>query len=380
MPQRSPHEDDVWSLKKGGTVPGNSGGEGHWLDVVRARPKDQPFFFWFASLDAHRDWDADRQWDAERYGPKHRPENVVVPPFLLDDSVTRQDLASYYNEITRFDYYVGQVIEELRRQEVLDDTVILILADNGRCFPRAKTRLHDPGMKSPLVIHWPNGLASNNVNCTQLISAIDLCPTILSLAEVAVPGSVQGISLGPVLTRNLEGGELARRYAFSEHNWHDYQAHGRAVRTADGFLYVRNARPEMGWLGPADSISSPSHVSLREKLKENAESLTAEQRDTFVEPRPSEELYFTPDDPHQIRNLIQDVRHASTLEELRGTMNRWQDETGDSVPEDLSPDYFDRLGGYLDSATGQRIQGERVLGTPPGADRRADWIDAAGPR
>ena len=80
----------------------------------------KPFFFWFASYDAHRGWDSDKQWDEKEYGPMHQPEDVVVPPFLVDDVETRDDLASYYNEVTRFDYFIGRVVEKFLRIQWLE--------------------------------------------------------------------------------------------------------------------------------------------------------------------------------------------------------------------------------------------------------------------
>ncbi len=129
-----------------GKIPGNSGGHGNWIKVVQERPKDKPFFFWFAALDAHRDWDGDKEWQPELYGPKHEPSAVRVPAYLHDDAATRADLASYYNEVTRFDHYVGRVVAALEKEGALANTLILVMADNTRAFPRAKTRLHDSGM------------------------------------------------------------------------------------------------------------------------------------------------------------------------------------------------------------------------------------------
>ena len=69
-----------------GQVEGNHGAHGKWVEHLQMRPKDRPFFFWFASLDAHRAWDADSEWDESAYGPKHDPAKVKVPPFLVDDA------------------------------------------------------------------------------------------------------------------------------------------------------------------------------------------------------------------------------------------------------------------------------------------------------
>ncbi|MCR9294157.1 MAG: sulfatase, partial [bacterium] len=216
----------AFDLIDGGRAPGNSGGHANWVKLVRQRPKDRPFFFWFAAYDAHRAWDADSEWDAEKYGPPHDPESVQVPPFLIDDLETRRDLASYYNEVTRFDYYIGQVVDELQQQGVLDNTLIWVMADNGRPFPRAKTRLHDSGMQTGLVAHWPLGIKQSGAS-ESLVSAIDLAPTILEVANIQPPPSMQGVSLQP-LFENKDA--QVRRYAFSEHNWHDYEAHGRSLR------------------------------------------------------------------------------------------------------------------------------------------------------
>ncbi len=234
-----------FELIESGKAPGNSGGHAYWRKTLQDRPKDKPFFGWFAAMDAHRDWEADKEWDETKYGPKHQIDQVVVPPFLVDDEATRKDLASYYNEITRFDFFVGQVVEELKSQQIFDNTLLFILADNGRPFPRAKTRLHDSGMKSYLIAHWPKVIDSPGRSTSSLVSTIDLAPTYLEAAGVKPPESFQGISLMPVLKSS---DATVRRHAFSEHNWHDFEAHGRAVRS-EGYLYIRNKRPQFAWQG-----------------------------------------------------------------------------------------------------------------------------------
>ena len=118
-----------------GKVPGNGGGHANWVKGVQERPKEKPFFCWFASNDAHRDWDGDVDWRPESYGAKHAAAAVRVPPFLRDDAATRDDLASYHNEVTRFDHYIGEVVAALEKEGALANTLILIMADNGRPFP-----------------------------------------------------------------------------------------------------------------------------------------------------------------------------------------------------------------------------------------------------
>lgn len=358
----------AFDLIDGGRSKTNSGGHANWVKIAKERPQDQPFFFWYAAYDAHRAWDADRQWDARRYGPAHTPESVRVPTFLVDDLPTRRDLASYYNEITRFDAYIGEVVQELDRQQVLDNTLIFVLADNGRPFPRAKTRLHDSGMKTGLVVHWPAAIKPSATS-DSLVSVIDIAPTVLRAAEIAVPETMQGVSLLPLFS---DPAATPRRFAFSEHNWHDYEAHGRSVR--DGrFLYVQNNRPALAWQGPADSVRSPSHIQLQNGRDQK--QLTAAQQDVFLAPRPTEELYLVASDPDQLNNLIDDPKFADDASRLRKLLADWTTATADTVPEQISADGFDR-------ETGTPLPGKRnsFRGTPAGTERNATMVNNPGPR
>lgn len=351
-----------------GNGPGNRGGHATWVDALRDRPFDKPFFGWFAAFDAHRAWDGDQDWNEAAYGPKHRPEDVIVPPFLSNDSETRADLASYYNEVTRFDHFIGNVVAELRRQGQLDNTLLLVMADNGRPFPRAKTRLHDSGMKTALVAHWPKGISGAGESTASLVSAIDLAPTILELAGVRVPETIQGVSMTPIFR---DPGATIRRYAFSEHNWHDYAAHGRSVR--DGrFLYIRNSRPYDPWQGPADSVRSPSHQRLLAMRKEGV--LSTAQADVFKTPRAVEELYLVADDSDQLHTLVGEPEFESDRVRFASILQQWIAETGDSIPDDLSADGYDR-------ETGEQLADRQsIRGTTPGEDTGAYLINAPGPR
>jgi N-sulfoglucosamine sulfohydrolase len=357
-----------WDHIDKGVTPNNHSGGALWVQTLEKRPKDKPFFFWFAAIDAHRGWDGDQEWDPALYGPKHRPEEVSVPPFLADAPNTRADLASHQNELTRFDYNVGQVVDGLRKSGLLENTLIFLLADNGRPFPRSKTRLHDSGMKTALLAHWPTGIRAGS--CASLVSSIDLAPTVLDAAGLPVPPSMQGVSLRPLFANPSA---TVRQHAFSEHNWHDYEAHGRSIRDS-GYLYIRNARPNLAWLGPVDSIQSPSHKDLVALRLQNG--LSNAQADLFVQPRPEEELYATESDPHQLRNLAADPAHAETRLRLAQTLDLWIQQTGDAVPEKLRPDEYSR-------EDGRALQPKPVSDLQtrlPGSPRDAAHINQSGPR
>lgn len=317
-------------------VGGSPSGCEKWVQTLRDRPRDKPFFCWFASFDAHRGYQKNAI-------PKpHQESDAVVPPFLPDNEATRGDLAMYYDEITRLDDYTGKVLAELDSQGVRDNTLILFLSDNGRPFPRCKTTLYDSGVRTPLIAYWPKRIKP--ASSGSLVSSVDIAPTILQLAGLEPGPSFQGKSFVSVLQ---DPRQQARRYAFAEHNWHDYQAHERAVRS-ERFIYIRNAFPELPGTPPADAVRSPTYESMQ-KLHAVGE-LSPEQRGCFEKPRPAEELYDVRNDPHCLTNLAGKSTHAETLKQMRGVLDRWIERTGDSVPDNPTPDWFDRT-------TGKRIPG-----------------------
>ncbi|MBN2012782.1 sulfatase [candidate division KSB1 bacterium] len=340
--------------------PDDPGREKEWLPLLQNRPKDKPFFMWFASFDAHR------TWDDQIFLIRHDPADVHVPKYLVDAPKTRQDIAYYYDEVARLDYYVGEVEKELERQGIAENTAIIFMADNGRPFPRCKTRVYDSGMKTPFIIKWPKGVKQTGSVCNSLISAIDIGPTILELAGVPINESFQGCSFASLLKNpNKE----FRRYVFSEHNWHNHEALERMVRSRD-FLYVLNERPQFSNCGPTDSNRSDSQQDLN--ARRAAGTLTPEQNDVFLAPRPHEELFDVKDDPEQFENVADDPKYAEPLQEMRQIMQRWRDETADTTPENLTPDWNARF-------TAEKLDIEHVRGEMPGAAKNAERVNMEGP-
>ena len=327
------------------------GGEDNWIRFLRERPKDKPFFLWLASHDAHRPWGADEF--ANKFGISHDPDKINVPLYLADTPETHRDLASYYNEIGRFDFYIGKVREELEKQHVWGNTIIIVMADNGRPFPRCKTRVYDSGMKTPFIISWPEVIKNKGTICKSLISAVDIAPTLLELADIQIPSYIQGKSFVKILN---DPQKEIRSEVFSEHNWHDYEAYERMVRTKE-FLYVFNGRPNLTNCGPADSKTSPSQHSLN--MLRNKGMLTVAQTDIFVTPRPFEELYCVTNDSLQLINLASVPIYRNKLKELRTLLNEWQKETRDTMPENLTKDWFDR-------ETGDPLNIKKERGQMPG--------------
>jgi len=300
-----------------------------WIPTLRERPKDKPFFLWLAAFDPHRDYE-------ENIIPNpHKPADVVVPPYLPDVPETRKDLALYYDEITRLDSFVGKVLDELHAQGVADNTLVLFTSDNGRPFPRCKTTLYDSGVKTPMLVRWP-GRVKPGSTCASFVSSVDFAPTFLELAGLKPGPTIQGKSFQPLL---INPTAKIRDHIFAEHNWHDFDAHGRAIRSTR-FKYIRNFDSDLPNTPPADAVRSLTFQAMR-RLRDVGR-LSPDQMGCFTKPKPVEELYDLESDPHELNNLAANPKQAATLKELREALAKWQKETADPMPGVRAKDEFNR--------------------------------------
>ncbi|GEP96350.1 sulfatase family protein [Chitinophaga cymbidii] len=353
-----PNTKRAYDTLMGGKKINGDGGEEQWLNLIAHRPKNKPFFFWLAPFDAHRNWGADNNGSWQ-----HHPDSVTVPPTLIDNPATRRDIASYYNEIGRLDYYLGELNKALEQQGIADNTLIIFMADNARPFPGSKTRLYDRGVKTPFILQWPKSIARGGV-CSSLVSSIDIASTLLELAGLKPAETFQGKSFAKLL-RHPE--QPFRNYVFAEHNWHDYEACERSVRTKD-FFYLLNLRPQLSNVGAKDVNTGASALALHKA----AGNLTALQADPYIAPRPAEELYDLKNDPAQEHNLVNDPAYKKQLAELKKILSQWRTQTADTTPEQLSPDWYDRR-------TSEPVAGRGKRGEMPGAAKQADRVNHKGP-
>ena len=314
-----------------------------WVRVLNARTEGKPFFLWLAALDPHR------PYDAALVETNYTLSDVLLPPYHPDHPAVRADYVAYYQEITRLDRFVGEVVDQLEQQQLSDNTVVMLISDNGRPFPRDKTTIYDSGIRTPLIVRWPKLIAQSTIS-SNLVSSVDIGPTILEIAGVPTPETMDGISFLPQLH---DPRQVTREYVFAEKNWHDFEDHARAARDTR-FKYIRNYYHDLPNTPPADAVRSPTYQVMLE-LKQ-ADKLPEIQQTCFVQPRPQEELYDTVVDPHEINNLAHDPQHRAELVRLRNALQKWEQRTGDVVPTLRTADEFDR-----------------VTGKPTPARRRPRW-------
>jgi N-sulfoglucosamine sulfohydrolase len=350
---------------------GASGCE-YWIPLLRQRPKDKPFFLWLASHDAHRTWQPDPE------APPHDPQSIALPTPLVDTQSTRDDLAKYYDEVQRLDRFVGKVVAELKAQDILDNTLVLFIADNGRPFPRAKRWQTEEGMRTPWILHWPEGLGDRGRRCEQLVSVIDIAPTLLALAGAEIPDSVQGRSFLPQVA---DANAKICNYVFSERNWQVEYCHERTLRYGH-WSYYRNSAPDLAHFGFVNATFPgyrfAGYVDLWRGFR-SGKPLTDAQRSVFLQPRPREQLFNLEQDPMEVNDLANDPSQQKLLEQLRATMDHWVEQTGDSIPpkDRRTPDRHDRLTGKRLFEGGHPGPAKYEI---PGQSAGATHINRPGPR
>ncbi len=283
----------------------------------------KPFFLWMGFIDPHRPYlNSPREKNhAERV---HNPADVIVPPYLDDNDSTRSDLAQYYDEIHRMDTHIGWMIAELEKQGKLDNTLVIFFSDNGMPFPRAKLTCYDSGIKTPFVVWWKNKIEAGTTY-EDLVSLIDLSPTLLDVAGMETPDDMYGKSFMPTFFDQEEPG---REYIFAERNKHNKYDYIRAIRTQE-YKLIYYGLPKYGLYCDDDN---PTGREMRRKYELG--ELEADETRCFNQFEPQIELFNIKNDPYELNNIADNEELAGIKDELLAELKKWQEETGDIEPDE----------------------------------------------
>ena len=261
-----------------------------------------------------------------------------MPAFLPDTELIREDILDYAFEIEWFDKQLLKMINFLEENGELNNTIIVITADNGMPFPSAKANLQEYGTHVPLAICWPAKIKGDRV-VDDLVGMIDLAPTFLEIAKVKEIPEMTGKSLSEILFSEAEGKvDENRKYVLTGRERHTHARPdnlgypARAIRT-DEYLYVLNFKPQRWPAGdPAppeaflpeanpkikalipgyhDVDNSPSKQFLIEN-KEN----WPEYFELAYSKRPAEQLYDIKKDPGCVNNIAGINDYASIKSDL----------------------------------------------------------------
>ncbi|WP_419926167.1 sulfatase [Candidatus Poriferisocius sp.] len=291
----------------------------HW----RNRPDpSQPFFAVFNPHDSHESG----MWPGMVDEITFDAADVVVPPTFPDTPKVRTALAQMYTQIEKVDRYFGQLLAELEEDGLADDTIVVHWSDHGP-LPRGKRWPYDSGIHIPMIVRWPGHIEAGAVS-DQLVSTIDLGPSMLSVCGVPVPRHLHGRAfLGPAATE-------PRQYVHASRDRHD-SAYDRVRAVRDRrWKYIRHYYPHQPYVSWVPFRNA--HPIMQELMRLHVEGELSDVAAQFLaDQRPVEELYDCRADPHETHNLAGDPDHRETLERLRAECDRWLDDVGDfgEIPE-----------------------------------------------
>jgi len=231
------------------TIWNESGAEAHW----RNREANQPFFSVFNLEITHQSkvFGSDSVFKKRIlniYEPDdwHDPALAPLPPYYPEDSIVCKMVARYYDNVSAMDHQVYEILEQLKQDGLEDRTIVFFYSDHGTGLPGGKRALYDMGTRVPLLIHVPEQYAhlfpSENGSIRQdLVSFIDLAPTVLDLAGVGVPDYMPGKPLTSPPSKEPV-------YGFADRVDEGYEL-SRSVRMGE-YLYIRNFMPELPLIQP----------------------------------------------------------------------------------------------------------------------------------
>jgi N-sulfoglucosamine sulfohydrolase len=316
---------------------------------------DKPFFLYFCTSDPHRGGGPDGFSNFNNkpgYYPgvkpvRYKPADVIVPPWLPDTKECRQELAEYYQAISRLDQGLGLLLDTLKETGHWDDTLIMFLSDNGPPFPGAKTCLYQPGMNLPLIVRVP-GQKKTGITCDARVVWADITPTLLEYAGVKpkpAPPIRTTDNIGKRITKTRKG--KLRPYTFhgrsflkvvdqehpkgfeeiyASHTFHEITMYyPMRVIISGKYKYTFNIAHQLPYPFASDLYRSPTWQSV---LKSNQKIYGKRSIEAYIH-RAKHELYDLEKDPHEINNLASDSKYEKILKELQAKVKAWQKQTKD---------------------------------------------------
>ena len=301
---------------------------------------DKPFALMVNYNDAHRPFI--RQQHGLPAKPLGSEDIKTLPEIGLDTPTLRRNTANYYNCMSRLDSGIAMLLKALAKTGKSDSTLVIYLGDHGADILRGKRTPYEGGVKVPLIVSWPGRMKGGQVR-DELVSTVDLMPTILAAAAAAPLAGLPGRSLAPL----VEGKRVDwRKYLFTEfhlHSGHNFYPQ-RTVRNARYKLIVNLLAGQVnpGYAFTNNRFFKPGEIEGA--IKKSPRHI----RDAYgiLRVAPACELYDLKTDPREFHNLAGKSEHRAVLDELKAALADWRHRTKDPL---LVPDNLKRLKAEVDS-------------------------------
>ena len=297
---------------------------------------DKPFFLYFCTDDPHRDepfesnpWSLPNSFGNKPKGYPgvinivYKPEDVLVPDFLPDTKECREELAQYYQSVSRIDQGFGRLMQLLKESGKANNTIVIYISDNGMALPGAKTTLYDPGMRLPCIINSPK-ISNKGIVNNAMINWADMTPTILDMVGVDHSKyELHGRSFKNVLDQTNPAGwdEIYASHIFHEITMY----YPMRVCQEREYKLIWNLAWRLEYPFSQDLWAS----STWQSIYRNKVELFGKRKVSDYLFRPEFELYNLKNDPSEIKNLANDPVHGQQLESMKQKMKAFQKKTSD---------------------------------------------------
>lgn len=306
-----------------------------------SKPDGAPFCFWLGPNEPHRAYEKDSWTKAG-----HSLDEVEVPSYLPDCPEVRGDILDYIVEIEWADSHLVKALEELRSRNMLDNTLIVVMADNGMSFPHAKANCYDAGVHVPLAICWAGHVKPGTVVDAN-VSSIDLFPTFMEAAGASCAQEIMGTSLLPVM-RHPKGKKTGHDL-FAGRERHSSSRPGnvgypvRSIRHGD-WLLVHNFHPERWPVGDPQVLNADGTVgeyggafhdidvcpTLRYMVKHRSSPDVEPYFRAGMLKRPEFELFNLREDPGCMHDLSSESSCQALVNEMKSLLDSQLHQTSDS--------------------------------------------------
>lgn len=280
-------------------------------------PEDMPFFSVFNHEVTHES----RLWLKAKDSLLTQPDEVVVPDYYPDIPVVRKDIARKYSNIEELDAQIGERLKKLEEEGLLDKTIIFFWSDHGGPLLRQKRAVGNSGLHVPLIVRFPDKRMAGTVN-KDIVSLMDLGPTVLSLAGIKPPDYMDGKAF-------LGDFKEEKREAFfgSADRFDETYDFARSV-IDDKYVYIRNFNPLIPY---TYRLEYREQIEMTRKLIEmnTKGELSGDAAYIFRDSRDVEELYNLEDDPFEVHNLANNPAYHEQLVKMRKQLAEWQLQVGD---------------------------------------------------
>jgi arylsulfatase A-like enzyme len=303
----------------------------NFRDFLDAVPADSPWCFWYGSVEPHRGY---AFGSGSSIGGKSLQDIPQVPACWPDTDTVRQDLLDYAFELEYFDSHLARMLTLLEEQGQLDNTLVVVTADNGLPFPRAKGQAYELSNHLPLAMMWKRGIQMRGRTIEDYVSFIDLAPTFIELAELRWDETGLAPATGQSLTDLFRSDAAGRVVPSRDHVLIGKERHdvgrphdqGYPIRgiVKDDWLYVHNfevsrwpaGNPETGYLNCDSGATKTLILDMRRK------GLDVRPWQLAFGKRPTDELYDLSRDPACVVNLASQPQHTLRMNALRDQLFR----------------------------------------------------------